>query len=125
MTLHCFPVSDLHQMHFLIFIVPSSEQLPPLPHIPFQPSNMEVNGLDKFLPKSIAAKRRRRKQGSIAETTSSNDEAGTGGAEGASSTPRGRSIISREQTAGTTAENAADEGGEGASLISYDSDPEV
>ncbi|KAH8911406.1 hypothetical protein BR93DRAFT_956297 [Coniochaeta sp. PMI_546] len=82
---------------------------------------MEANGLDKFLPKSIAAKRRRKKQGSIAETTSSNDEgheaasaSGSGGADGAagggdgsgpgssaSSTPRGRSIISREQTAGT------------------------
>jgi hypothetical protein len=103
-----------------------------------QKSNMEANGLEKLLPKSIVAKRRRKKQGSIAETTSSNDEAGPagapdghGGASSASSTPRGRSVISREQTADSTNNSersnnsmAADEG-EDTSLISYDSDPEL
>ncbi|KAB5535204.1 hypothetical protein GE09DRAFT_1176797 [Coniochaeta sp. 2T2.1] len=69
---------------------------------------MEANGLDKFLPKSIAAKRRRKKRGSIAETTSSADEAGPGSG------------------------GAAADGGEGGtgssantSLVSYESDPEL
>ena len=109
-----------------------------------------ANGLDKFLPKAIAAKRRRRKQGSIAETTSSNDEAGSGfggapdGAGGgerpgslssANSTPRGRSIISREQTAGSDSTNTANsldkrssnmtDEGEETSLASYDSDTDL
>jgi len=106
-----------------------------------------ANGLDKFLPKAIAAKRRRRKQGSIAETTSSNDEAGSvfggapdgAGGEGpgssANSTPRGRSIISREQTAGTDSTNTTNsldkrssnmtDEGEETSLASYDSDTDL
>jgi hypothetical protein len=115
-------------------------------------SIMEANGLEKFLPKSIAAKRRRKKQGSIAETTSSTDEvheagSGSGGADGAdgaagggeggaassaSSTSRGRSIISREQTADTSTRNNLEksasnmtDGGEETSLVSYDSDPEL
>ena len=104
---------------------------------------MEANGLDKFLPKSIAAKRRRRKQGSIAETTSSNDEAGTGGADGAgrggassrassvSANPaptRGRSVVSHEHTAGTAnnlENNSHVDEAEETSLISYDSDPDL
>lgn len=88
---------------------------------------MEANGLGKLLPKSIVAKRQRKKQGSIAETTSSNDEAGYlasgGGGAGDSSTPRGRSTISRQQTADSDANMAADE--EETSLISYDSDTEL
>lgn len=74
---------------------------------------MESNGLGKLLPKSISAKRRRKKQPSIADTTtSSNDEAGL---------ERGRSTLSRQTTDSLNGNQA---GEEGTSLVSNVSDAE-
>jgi hypothetical protein len=142
-------VSDLQQLDLLQF--PNFADLARNRIFLFAAIMDGTNSLDKFLPKSIAAKRRRRKQESIAETTSSNDEAGSvsggvldgapggrgeGAGSSASSTPRGRrSINSREQTAGTDntsisarnsmlekrTSNMTDEG----SLVSYDSDTDL
>lgn len=96
---------------------------------------MESNGLGKLLPKAIAAKRRRRKQGSMAETAGSNDEAGTGVGDGAGQGPtagsrgptRGHSpVISRQQTADSSENTMAQQDEEDISLISYESeDPET
>ena len=74
------------------------------------------NGLAKLLPRSIAAKRRRNRASSVADTVSSNDDVAS----------RGKSITSHGTNESDRVSNkgSAREEDENNDLVSYDSDVE-
>ena len=87
--------------------------------------NSSHGSLDKFLPRALAAKRRRNKANSLAETVSSTDDVASLGGRGGSNGSQDEPSTTEAQAQDTISDsNGYSTIGEKVDSVSYDSDQE-